>query len=183
MDFPSTHLSLLRAMVQAEENQDRQDAWNEFTRAYEKRIVQWCMKHGVPQRNARDMAQEILIILLDKLPMYDSTKGRFRTWLSTVIRNAVISLYHRKTEVADQPVGGDLPQLIIDQLQSREAADELAASVDCYADPFMLASVESARARVDESSWHIFEQYVVNGRAVADIADELRITRGAVPVD
>ncbi len=175
MTAPSTHLSILQAMLQ--DGEGKEQAWIAFSDRYRQLIISWCLRRGVPQRNAEDMAQEILLILFEKLATFDPGK-RFRPWLAKVIQNAVISLYHRKLTAENEPVGGDRHQLF-EQLQSQEATDELAASVDGYADPVLEASLAAAKERVEEKSWILFEETVSKGRTVADVAEELGLSKGA----
>lgn len=175
MAAPSTHLSILQAMLQ--DGETKAQAWVSFAGRYQQLITSWCVRRGVPQHTAEDMAQEILLILFEKLATFDM-KRKFRPWLATVIRNAVNSLYHRKFTAEKQPVGGDYYQLI-EQLQTQEATDELAASVDGYADPVLEASLAAVKERVEEKSWILFLETVAKGRTVADVANELGMGTGA----
>lgn len=175
MATPSTHLSVLQAMLQ--DGEGKEQAWIAFRDRYQQLIITWCLRQGVPQRNAADMSQEIMLILIEKLATFDQER-RFRPWLAKVIRNAVVSLYHRKVSAENEPVGGDRHQLF-EQMPSQEATDELAASVYGYVDPVLEESLAAVKARVEDKTWFVFLETVAQGRLVADVANELGITPGA----
>ena len=77
---------------------DPQDnaAWNEFIEYYGRFIYHIILKMGVGSANADDIAQQIALTLWQKINTYDSTKGHFRPWLSTVIRNSVNQHFRRE---------------------------------------------------------------------------------------
>ena len=79
-----TRKTLLLRAVDSNDN----STWSEFVDYYGRFIYHIILKMGVNSSNADDLAQQILLQLWRKLETYDSTKGRFRPWLSTVIRNA-----------------------------------------------------------------------------------------------
>jgi len=63
-------------------------AWDEFLEYYGRFIYHIILKIGIKSSDADDVAQQILLQLWKSLKTYDSSKGNFRPWLSTVIRNA-----------------------------------------------------------------------------------------------
>ncbi|MEP4077271.1 RNA polymerase sigma factor [Haloferula sp.] len=70
-------------------------AWEEFVQNYRRFILYILGQLGVDQDDVEDVTQQILLALTRDLPRYDRTRARFRTWLSTVIRNA--ALVHFRT--------------------------------------------------------------------------------------
>ena len=88
MTIPSTHLSLLRAL--GEEGR-REDAWAVFQAGYREVILGWGQSYGLDLHTAEDLTQEILIKLLEALPRHkhNPDRGRFRSWLKTVVRNVL----------------------------------------------------------------------------------------------
>jgi len=67
------------------------DAWGEFVSFYEKFIYSILHRMNIHPNEFDDLVQEILVHLWNKLGLYDAEKSKFRTWLSTVIRNLVFS--------------------------------------------------------------------------------------------
>lgn len=91
-------------------NPDDHDAWEEFVSFYEKFIYSILYRMNIHPNEFDDLVQEILVHLWDKLNRYDSNKGKFRTWLSTVVRNLVFSYldsnqrrYNRRSRLEGDP--------------------------------------------------------------------------------
>lgn len=68
------------------------EAWEEFEAYYFDFIQMVLGKMNISASHREDLTQEILIKLWKSLKkhQYNSEKAKFRTWLSTVIRNTVI---------------------------------------------------------------------------------------------
>lgn len=64
-------------------------AWEEFVQHYRRFILYILHRMGVAERDVEDLSQQILVALTRDLPGYDSSRTRFRTWLSVVIRRGV----------------------------------------------------------------------------------------------
>lgn len=74
-----------------------QNAWNDFYRYYKDFICMILNKMNIHSHDYEDLVQEILVQLWNNLKKYDDSKGKFRTWLSTVIKNKVMSFLNSKT--------------------------------------------------------------------------------------
>ncbi|GHC42407.1 sigma-70 family RNA polymerase sigma factor [Roseibacillus persicicus] len=73
-----------------------EDAWEQFAQQYHRFIL--CVLHqlGVPRDDLEDLTQQVLIALTRDLPRYDRDRARFRTWLSTIIRNKANSYFRKQ---------------------------------------------------------------------------------------
>lgn len=71
-------------------------AWDELVAHYRKFIYYVLQKLNVSPNDIDDIFQQILIQLSKELSSYDSSKGRFRTWLSTVIRNTAYMHFRKQ---------------------------------------------------------------------------------------
>ena len=74
-------------LIQRAQNSRDNDTWEEFVNSYKKFIFHILHQMQVPQSLIDDLAQEILVNLWSKLEMYAKEKGKFRSWLTRVIRN------------------------------------------------------------------------------------------------
>ena len=65
-----------------------QKAWSEFVRLYAPLIFSWARKTGIQVQDSRDIVQDVLAIVFQKLPefRYEATKS-FRGWLRTITLN------------------------------------------------------------------------------------------------
>jgi RNA polymerase sigma-70 factor (ECF subfamily) len=68
---------------------DRTDntVWSELSVYYQPFIRYLLKQMNIPQTDMDDVVQEVLITLWKKLEYYSREKGKFRTWMGTVIRN------------------------------------------------------------------------------------------------
>ncbi|MDO4528161.1 MAG: sigma-70 family RNA polymerase sigma factor [bacterium] len=96
---PDTPQTLLKILT-AEEASDPQ--WHRFVTLYTPVIRAWLKLHGLPPAEADDAQQEVFIRLIRNLrgQSYDQARSRFRTYLSTLVRNIAIDHLrrHRATQ-------------------------------------------------------------------------------------
>ena len=70
-------------------DQKDQHAWEEFV-AYFRPFIGIILRYlSVKEHDIDDLSQTVIINLWKKLDSFDPNRSKFRTWLSTVIRNAV----------------------------------------------------------------------------------------------
>ncbi|WDE97600.1 sigma-70 family RNA polymerase sigma factor [Lentisphaera profundi] len=75
-------------LIQRAQSQRDNETWEEFVQAYEKFIFYMLHQMKIPQVMIDDLAQEILLNLWTKINNYSKEKGKFRPWLTRVIRNS-----------------------------------------------------------------------------------------------
>lgn len=65
-----------------------QKAWTEFVNLYAPLIFYWARKTGIQVQDSRDIVQDVLAIVFQKLPdfRYEASKS-FRGWLRTITLN------------------------------------------------------------------------------------------------
>src|SRR5579872_3695803 len=80
----TTSVSLLCRLRQGTDHQD----WQRFVRLYAPVLLGWARRAGAQDADAADLVQDVLALLLHKLPAfdYDSTRS-FRSWLRTLLLN------------------------------------------------------------------------------------------------
>ena len=63
-------------------------AWSRFVRLYGPLIYKWALDTGMQVSDATDLVQDVMTLLLRKLPAFRYDKSRsFRSWLKTVTLN------------------------------------------------------------------------------------------------
>lgn len=90
-EFLTRKSLLMRACDQQDYN-----AWEDFIALYKKFIFHILNKMLSNTSDIDDLSQQVLIQLWKKLPEYDHTQGKFRSWLSTVVRNIVLNHWRAK---------------------------------------------------------------------------------------
>ena len=86
-----------RTLLQRVQDPDDTQAWGDFVRYYESFIKMVLRKSNVSLNEQDDLVQKILLRIWKGLPQYKykREKARFRTWLSIIIRNAIITHINR----------------------------------------------------------------------------------------
>ena len=81
---------------------DDEQAWSRFVEIYTPLLYQWARTAGLPDQDARDLLQDLFVLLLTKLPefRYDDGKSSFRGWLRTVAINKLREKMRRKREMS-----------------------------------------------------------------------------------
>jgi RNA polymerase sigma-70 factor (ECF subfamily) len=148
-------------------------AWERFVRLYTPLLVVWAGRQGLRGEDAEDLVQEVLVKLLNKLPTYKRGEGKsFRAWLSRVTVNQCHDFRRRKATRAlpgADGLSGAADDSPVAELEEAE-----------YRRLLVRRGLELIRPDFGESTWAAFLGVVVEGRPVAEVADELRTTRTAV---
>jgi RNA polymerase sigma-70 factor (ECF subfamily) len=72
-------------------------AWEDIVRLYNRRIYNICYRFAGTSDDAQDLTQEVFIKMYRTLNTYDSSKGAFMTWVTTMTRNLLVD-HFRKTK-------------------------------------------------------------------------------------
>jgi RNA polymerase sigma-70 factor, ECF subfamily len=70
-------------------------AWEEIVQRYHRRIYNVCYRFAGDSENAQDLTQEVFIKMYRTLNTYDSGKGAFMTWVTTITRNLLVDHFRR----------------------------------------------------------------------------------------
>ena len=89
-----------KTLIQRAQDPDDHQAWEDFVRFYESFVKMVLRKTNIPFHEEEDLVQSILLKVWKGLPNYEYRKenAKFRTWLSTIIRNTSIT-HFRKNEM------------------------------------------------------------------------------------
>ena len=71
-------------------------AWEEIVQRYHRRIYNICYRFTGSGTDADDLTQEVFIKMYRTLNSYDTQRGAFMTWVTTVTRNLLVD-HFRKT--------------------------------------------------------------------------------------
>ncbi|MCH2209502.1 MAG: sigma-70 family RNA polymerase sigma factor [Lentisphaerales bacterium] len=93
-----------QTLLQRAQQQDEK-AWEEFIVFYKDFICHILHKMNIQSIDFDDLVQDVLFKLWKGLGSYDKDKSKFRTWLSHVTRNTVLSYFRSKKR---RPQGVDL---------------------------------------------------------------------------
>jgi RNA polymerase sigma-70 factor (ECF subfamily) len=152
---------------------DQQSAWVRFVQLYTPLLLHWARRLGLRDDEAADLVQDVLTLLVQKLPefRYDKSKS-FRAWLRTVTLNC---WRNRRRRVA-LPHEPHPPAL--DELAGDDRADLLGEEE--YRHWLVGRALELMRAEFQPTTWKACCEVVVSGRPAAEVAAELGLSVGAV---
>jgi RNA polymerase sigma factor (sigma-70 family) len=174
--FPETSMTLLKKIA-VQVTGEREAAWVRFFGLYEpaiKRFVAWHDSSHDPD----DVVQDIFLKLVNVVQSggYDSSKGSFRAFLSTMIRRHLVSLYRK-----DQARGAGL-HVDIDDAEPSVSAN-VAEQIDLK---WRMARHQSAiehvltKTAISAQSRDIYRAYVEDGRSLDEVIAQFGVTKAVI---
>jgi len=162
----TTSISLLQQLRQA----PGAEAWERFVRLYTPLLFAWARRRGLEQHDAEDLVQDVLIVLVRKLPEFQYQPGRsFRGWMRTILLN----------KWRDRRVGGKAAPLD-SGVEPEAPPDDNAFEEREYRLYVLGQALRMMVADFEVATWQACWETVVCGRSAQDVAAELGITVNAV---
>jgi RNA polymerase sigma-70 factor (ECF subfamily) len=164
-------------LVRIRDPQD-QAAWREFVDLYMPLLHSYAVKMGFQDADAADAAQETLLRVTNAIGsmQYQSSKGSFRGWLLTVLRNT-LRLHASRCK---QHARGTGDTGVLELLREQPDRQQL----DLWEREYQLWMFHWAAKRVQSSyqptTWRAFWETTVEGKSIPCVAQELGISTGAV---
>ena len=185
--FPLTSVTLIAKIKQLSPGEDS-SAWVRFWNSYSLAIRQFAaMKGG--EANADDIVMTVLGKLVDVLRtgQYSPEKGRFHSYLATMIVNEV-HMAHRKEMAragdcqASLDAGGEdeSSSALMDTLAAPEESPE---SIDAdWRQAVLKSAVEHVltKTALSDRDRKVYRAYALEGRDIADVAKEFGLSRNFV---
>jgi len=165
----TTPVSLLERLRQPGSD----EAWSRFVRLYTPLLYSWAHRAGLQDSDAADLVQEVLTLLVEKLPefRYDCHKS-FRGWLRTVTLNKWRERCRRATLPLARDDGALAGLAVPDPLEDFWEAD--------YRRHLVGQAWQLVQAEFQPTTWKACWEHAVAGRSAADVGAELGLTPGAV---
>ena len=70
-------------------------AWNTLVRTQHKRVYAICYRFTNDATDAEDITQDVFLKVYRNLNSFDTAKGSFQTWITTLTRNLLVDNYRR----------------------------------------------------------------------------------------
>lgn len=170
-------------LLRLRDRQDR-DAWEQFIEIYRPFLIRLARARGFQEADAHDLVQEVFLIVSKKVHEFvpNPEQGKFRAWLGTIARNAMIHFLTRRKYKPTAPI-----QSLSEQLE--EFADPMGYSSEISAmfdleyrrELFQLAG-QRVQLQVHTNTWKAFHRSAVEGLAPEAVGLELGMSPGAVLV-
>jgi RNA polymerase sigma-70 factor (ECF subfamily) len=154
------------------------DAWREFVGLYAPLIFAHCVRSGLQEADAADVAQAVLCVVAGAMPdfEYDAKRGRFHGWLLQVTRNKLQKFFTRHYRTP-RPVGETTLDRFIDQTPG---ADDQARWEEELRQRLFDWAAEKARPEFQPATWDAFWLTAVECLSVKETAARVGISVGAV---
>ena len=170
---PETRYSLIQRL------QDTGDdaAWEEFASIYRPIIVRIALRRQLQFDDAEDLAQQVLLLVLKNISKWktDPARARFRTWLQTVVRNAMMNALTRRPK--EQAAGGanSLQQLN----QCPDKADSLWFDLEWHRETLRWVA-QQVRGEFESTTWTAFWDTAIEQVSAQEVAERTGRSVGAV---
>ena len=89
-----------------------QRAWHQMVAGQHKRVYAICYRFTGDATDAEDITQDVFLKVYRNLNSFDTSKGSFQTWITTLTRNLLVDNYRRTrldraSDSLDQTLGAD----------------------------------------------------------------------------
>jgi RNA polymerase sigma-70 factor, ECF subfamily len=153
-------------------------AWEQFLAIYHPIVLRLIRRRGLQHADAEDIAQQVFTAVATAVERweYQQNGPRFRNWLGRVARNATLNAITRN--YPDVGSGKSSVQQLLAELPADDAlAHEFIRQSRIEA---LRWAASKVRDEFSDSTWQMFRESTVEGEPVADVAQRMGRTVGAV---
>jgi RNA polymerase sigma-70 factor (ECF subfamily) len=153
-------------------------AWDRLVDLYTPLIRGWLLRQGLPPQDADDVVQDVMQVLVRKLPLFQRQRiGSFRAWLRNITVNCLRD-FRRARRGKPQATGDSNIAAVLDQLEDPHSglSREWDADHDRHVTRRLL---ELIRPDFTDSTWRAFERLAIDGASPEAVAGELGISTNA----
>ncbi len=176
-EWPETSESLILRV------KDPQDAaaWTQFLAIYRPVVYRLARRRGLQHADADDLAQSVFLSISRAVGQWEleDDAPQFRNWLGRIAHNAILNALSRGKP--DQATGSSSVQLLLGEVPASDDAMTTALIHESRMEAFRWAARE-VESEFTEMTWAMFQETAVEGRPVAEVAEALGRSTGAVYV-
>lgn len=156
-------------------------AWEEFFERYWRAIYAWARGRGCSEHTAEEVVQEVMLTVFHQRDAfrYDPARGRFRDWLATVVRNAVIARRRQPAERV-RAQGGTLNAARGPEEPESDAPGPEAAWEAMFEESMLAVLLDVVRREVTPETYQAFELVTFHEMPGAEVAELTGLSRNAV---
>lgn len=171
-----TSISLLDRLQQGAHT----TAWHRLVVLYTPLIRGWLRRHTLPDQDVDDLVQEVLAIVVRKLPDFrrKPRAGAFRCWLRHITVNCLRDFWRdRRYQPRVNGTGGFSE--VLAQLEDPESP--LSQLWDKEHDEYLLRRLLARiKPRFEAKTWRVFQRLALEGASVDQVALECGMSVNAV---
>lgn len=169
----TTRKSLIERVLNGDE-----ESWDTFYANYSRLIYAIGEKSGLSADDCEDLLQEVMRTIFNNKDCfrYDSATGKFRTYLTGIVKHKVCDFYRKRD---DRMVAMDEESL----QETAEPANRLDdVCTEEWKNHILNVALMELREKVDPETFDAFQMYVLQERQPREVADALSISESAVYV-
>jgi RNA polymerase sigma-70 factor, ECF subfamily len=160
--------------------QPDEGSWRRLVDLYTPLIRGWLHGHGLPAQEADDLVQEVLAVVVRRLPDFHRHEqtGSFRRWLRTITVNCVRDFWRARRGRPQAPGGGGFLEAV-EQLADPDS--ELSRRWDEEHDRHVTQRLlDMIRPQFAPSTWQAFQRVALESAPPDQVAAELGLSVNAV---
>jgi RNA polymerase sigma factor (sigma-70 family) len=154
-------------------------AWDEFFAYYWPTIYGFARHRGCSEHTAEEIVQDVMLKVFQQRDVYqyDPTRGRFRDWLGTVVRNDIAE-HRRRPANRVQGRGGDSNAGRIDTADNQHDTDGVWEAA--FENSLLLTLLIAVRREMSARTYLAFELVGLEGLSGGEAARMTGLSRNAV---
>ncbi len=176
--FPTTSTTLLAKLAERESGIDQAE-WNRFFSLYYPVMVEFARARGAGD-DSEDVVQEVLadLVKVFQTGRYARGKGRFKSYLATMLRNELISRFRRMQAKSRVDGRARTPAAPLPAPPAAPSADDMPA----WNLARHRAAVEHVltRTAISEQSRQIYRELLTTGDSCAKVARRMNLPAATV---
>jgi RNA polymerase sigma-70 factor (ECF subfamily) len=147
-------------------------AWSEFDAIYRPMLRRVAQARGLSESDADDVVQHCLVAVLQHIKSfeYDRSKGRFKSWLCTLINNRVRNLRREQH-------GVELPADFADPAQHRELAPDEEFE-RAWMEEHLRFALQQIKDTITPVAYAAYRRHVLEGEDVEAVCRAFSLTPG-----
>lgn len=173
-ESPETRLTLIVRL----KDRDDQAAWGEFLEIYRPLVYRLAVAKGLQHADAEDVAQQVFESVARAVDRWqpDEGRARFRTWLTTIARHAILNALSRR---APDRASGDTAERDLLADHAAATADSELLLAESRREIFQWAA-RRVRDEFEPRTWDAFWLTAIEGIEVSEASAATGKSPGAI---
>ena len=173
-----THESLL---VRMQDIQDGQ-AWNQFHQYYRTLILNFARSRGCSGDMSQDVLQESMITLTKVMPnfRYDRVKGKFRTFLLTIVSSRIVDAFRRERKYQEWRTDDNEQTPTLENTAEEWVSNWEDDWEHEWQQHLLMHALDRVKKRVKPYIFESFRMYVLEQRPAAEVTASLDVSENTI---
>ena len=169
----TTRKSLIERILDGDE-----ESWDAFYANYSRLVYAIGEKSGLSADDCEDLVQEVMKTIFNNRDRfrYDSATGKFRTYLTGIVKHKVCDFYRKRD---GRMVAMD-EESVLEAVEPGNRLDDVCTEE--WKNHLLNVALMELREKVDSGTFDAFQMYVLQERQPREVADALSISESAVYV-